>query len=332
MNWLAAVVVALVLVACVSRPPESPIPSEVTDLNVAGSFNVAWTTQGAIAIVRDASDGPELRTQLEIIDRVNDGTPAVVPLRLDGCEPTVPAVPVSAEGSLLVAIDCPNSSPPRITLAQVNVDGGAASSVVDLPFLPNAFGTQDGGKTWIASYSSGFCAYIDRIEVTKPSESPVWPVEVRAGSDSFNVDDAREAANCDRTPLADDLSISLDGELAFVASADGLRLSGAARLDAVWSLYFAAVDGTAREVAGGFLRPTQVSWRPGSHAVAVAARLGRQWGVWLVDDSGHVTLLYEGQPTRFAWSPKGDALAIVELAGVEGSPSSPTRLIVVTLK
>lgn len=297
--------VAALVVACVA--PSSSIPDPTLSIETVGLVDVvdvAWTSEGLLAVVPDP-DQPELRTTLVVVSP--DGE-RVEPLPTDrgACESLDFYAPWSFDGRLIFSRACYPGG--QISLrSRGSVDGEERVLVENVGFPPNAVTSTDDGSTWIASDSSGFCAWVSRIS---GSGGP-WPILIADGPRPFHVDEGLLASECDHTGLASHVAVAPDGRLAFLAAPESTLLAGQARLEARWNLYTVDKAGTVTTVATDFVRPTGLEWAPIDRVWTVSAIRGSREAIWSVSDSGVSEALFDGNIIAFSWSPEGSELAVV---------------------
>lgn len=297
----------LLVAACQGSALMSPLPLQSpADLGVPSALDVAWGPSGLFAVVSSNSD-PGGRTLLVQVDPLTGKTTAV-PTDNGGCDSSSALTPSASRDNHVYYVRVCYPGGTEISLFQLDLTSAKSNEIIpSMGFPSNAYVSTDEGSTWFASDSSGLCAWVDRLTGT----GGPWPITIRDGPHTFQLDDGRSPRDCDHTPLASHIALLPDRSVAFLASPASLELSGAARLDALWNLYTADSSGNVSRIAEGFSRPTQLLWNASTESFELSARRGPQVGLWSVSPSGTISLIIEAPILRFALSPDDHRIAAV---------------------
>jgi hypothetical protein len=130
--------------------------------------------------------------------------------------------------------------------------------------------------------------------------------------------------DCPDVGRADSPALSPDGtSLAFMVSFS--TASGMGRLDEPWDIFLRDLaTGEDRYLWGGITDPTDFAWSPSGRWLAVAGKINRDTGLYVIDAlSGEATLFSSDDIFRFAWSPDGKQI----VASVQPVGTDTSRLV-----
>lgn len=335
---LALLVAAVMGAACAPTAPSSlqPIASPshalIEDVGDTGIFALAWPTADSLVGTRLVLRSEPQRQELVSIDPASGEETAI---RVDvptGCT-SIDALMARVIGDRLVfdrycyaaLVTDPRDGHELMLLPS---DGGPAESLARLPWFPDAFIQLDNG-TWLSSYDSGMCAWIEVVPDT--GEVPFgWPIEVTDDGEPYAVNAGRQAEDCANAPLASNIAQGPGGALGFLATGAGRGAGGFGRLDLADNLYRRESDGVLRRIASDLHTAGGLVWRPGTDALTAYATIEGRAGIWAFDPDGSRTFLYEGRLSNFAWSPDGLQLAVIVPFGDPLVPDPPRRLHIIT--
>jgi hypothetical protein len=310
---------------------ESPSPV-IEELGPTTLIGITWPRDELILGSRHIPGQTPVRRELIAIDRTtSEATPIEVP-RPPEC-PSIDAMMPRVVGDRVVFDRrCyPGPATPIAgyhELVELPLDGGEPLPLTRLDWFPDAFVELENG-TWLSSYDSGLCAYIDVVPGT--GEPPfAWPITVTDDGEPYPVNDGRVKDGCDNAALVSSIAQGPDGALAFLATGASRGGGGFGLLDLPKHLYRGESDGTLRRIGSGLVAAGGLVWRPGTDTLSLYATIEDRSGIWTFEPDGARRLIYEGRLWNFAWSPDGDAMAVIIPGGTEEEPDPPRTLVILT--
>ena len=307
---------------------------------------ITWLSDGQISFgyLQDAG-GLSLPRQLWKIGL--DGSGAG-PLALDPgteCSRADALAPqVLANGDLSYQLRCaPGAGGPftyRTALLAVGQTGQSKflMPLTDLPFIGRQAAWSPDQTSGLLGGGSAICEGIVRID---SSGFRAWDIRLGSGAGGFSLADfLAPTGDCAGSGQADLPAWSSKGQVAFFASTAAVGVSGTARLDAPWALYFVdSALSNPRIVLDGFDDARGLSWSPDGRWLAIIGTVNGAAGAWLLDAVAGRMLRISGEPTwlELAWSPDGSRIAglldhtalgaartasivVLDVSGVVGKP------------
>jgi hypothetical protein len=187
----------------------------------------------------------------------------------------------------------------------------------------------DGDSTIYFSVGSGACGGIGMA-----TDGVVTPLSgwVEHAGNTLALADAftpGEHPDCTAVGIADNPVLSPDGAmLAFLVLFAGTSSGGLG--EGPWDVFVRDLaSGETRRISGGYLDPTDLDWSPSGRSLVLAGGNGSDRGLWKIDpSSGNVSRFSTANALRFAWSPDGSQIAVIERLP-DGEFPEPRRLILI---
>ena len=324
MRWTVLLGTALLLVTvtgCVrlgrSGQPEAPVSMHQLRTPEGGLFGAAWLRDGWIYFGRS----PAVRSETSRVEtwrvRASGGEPERVWLPgLAGCRVTeYMRADTLPDGRLGLARFC---EPPALS-ERTRIHAGAfdprTGRYEPLAMLrdvnPSKVTWRPGLRSGYVSHTSGICAGLApltrhgarRFPAPVTLDGRTWRLE-----DHFFLpadEDCSGRGRADLPVLAPD-----SNRLYFLASPESMGVSGFARLDEPWNLYrWSPPGGSPEALLNGLYDPLGMAISPDGRSLALGAKRGGGFGLWLVSTSdGSANHLASGEFGDPSFSPDGHHL------------------------